>query len=157
MEYLPPSIREDAKQYVFEELLNRERKSPGWLADLHERGSLRHYVARMVFNIRYNPKHAFHKHYGLQSGIDSTDELLSRGRTPYAFTSDEAYELAAMDCSERVEALYWYYAELLKLRSECKSDRELARQIGLPRSTVQDGLNKGRELIKKMMRISPNE
>lgn len=151
---LPSLIREDARQYVFMDLWQREVKRPGWLEGLNNRGTLRHYIARMVFNISANKRHTFHDTQTISPERCEVGHILENRPED---ATDMQYHEAVEDCSERVDTLYWYYAELLRRRTECKSDRELAREIGLPRSTVQDGLTKARTLVKKMIRISPKQ
>lgn len=146
LDNLPSQIRDDAKQYVFEQLLIRDSKEPGFIQDLHERGALRHYIARMVFIIRHNKNHAVNKCFRIQgTGLTESIEKEEDG-----INTD--YEELLTKCKTEVESLYWYYRDLLKMRVEFKSDRELARYLGLPRSTIQEGLNKARRLVKEKLK-----
>lgn len=127
----PENLQEDIKQHVFLELFTMDEAA---LMDMNNRGKLKHYIVKMIYNTARWTKSSFKKQFGqetpTESFIDVEDQV------------EEKIELP-------IDELYWYKAEMLKLYAKHGTYQRVAEITGINISSIFQTVKQAKAEIKK--------
>ena len=150
----PESIRDDLKQHVFLELFEH---SEDFILDLHNRGKLKSFIVKMMFNTSRFTKSKFSKEMGKEISFGNFEEINEKVCQQSAFeitrgvsdlrTKDDEFE--EMNCA--LSKIYWYKAEILKLYSELGTYKKVSLTTGIPVASVFATVNQARKEIKQLI------
>lgn len=142
----PVDLQDDIKQHCFLELFEK----PGdFILDLHARGKLKAYIVKILWNTATFKKSSFAKALGKE--------------TPTDFCEVTTFEIIKVDTTDlerlelyretmcKVDELYWYKAELLKLYAELGTYQAVSDKTGIPLTSVYKTIVDIRKEIKKLL------
>lgn len=139
---IPDNIRDDIKQHVFLSLFEQPEEN---ILDLHSRGKLKSYVVR-AFYMAAN--------YGESKFLRQNRRKTEIPTDKFQCTPDEDnydYEELVATCAVKLEAVYWYNRDLLKLYTELGNYRAVAEKTGIPLNSVHDAIKKAKAEVKRML------
>lgn len=139
----PDYIREDVRQHAFLVLFEKEE---AFIIDLHSRGKLRQYVAKTIYNTANFSESKFNREYRRSTEIPTED-------IQDVPDEQESYDYEALveSCSVKLEAIYWYNRDLLKLYVELGSYRKVSEKTGIPVNSVHHAVKQAKEEMKKLL------
>lgn len=123
---------QDIKQDVFERLL---RLKPEQLENIK---NIRHYLLRIIINIKRQPYDPSAKLYRKHDELLDTPEMVSEQY------SEEEY----IKQLSKVEALGWYHRGILELYAELGSVRAVSEQTKIPYYSVKYTIKESRKLCR---------
>jgi DNA-directed RNA polymerase specialized sigma24 family protein len=150
----PEHIRNDLKQHVFLELFEH---SEDFIMDLFNRGKLKSFIVKMLYNTSKFTKSKFSREMGKEISFGDLEEVEEKICQHSAYeitkgvndlrTKDDEYE--ELNCA--VSSIYWYKAEILKLYSELGTYKKVSLTTGIPVASVFATVNQARKEIKQLI------
>lgn len=142
----PDYMRDDVKQEAFEVLF---QKNSAFIEDLHERGKLKAYVVKTIYNTANFSNSNINRQYRRRTEAPTESAKLH----DRADDEQEAYDYEALveACPVKLEAVYWYNRDLLKLYVELGTYRAVAERTGIPRVSVYEAVKKAKEEMQKLL------
>ena len=129
----PEHIRDDLRQHIFLELLEK----PGdFIIDLNTRGKLKSFIVKMIYNTSRFTKSRFAKERGRELMVEELPDLI-----------DEVQE----DITVPIDRLNWYDAEILKLYAHHGTYSKVSEATKIPRISIFNTVRKARKEIKKLI------
>jgi len=130
----PQHLQDDIRQYCFLELLE---KSEEFVLDLYNRGKLKGYIMRVIYNTSKGNKHNGLK---IQLGNETPTEVI-----PECIC--EQYE--EINIEPVLKDVYWYKTELLRLYAEHGTFKKVSDLTKIPLKSVYTTIVEARKEIKK--------
>lgn len=139
----PVHLQEDILQHCFLELFQKE---PAFIIDLHDRGKLKSYIVKILYNTATYTRSTFAKQQGKE--------------TPTDFCGNSKYEVIRFDSEEKerienqqqiacaVSEVHWFKADILKMYAELGTYRAVSEKTGIPNTTIFNTVNQARKEIK---------
>lgn len=124
-------IRDDVLQHTFLELLERPEQE---IIDLHKRGKLTAYIAKMLYNMVYWQGSSFNRQAIKEVILETLPEIVE----------EELEEIIVP-----MNKLYWYDAKLLELYAEHGTYRKVAEITGIEYSGICKTVQRARKILKK--------
>lgn len=140
----PDHIRDDVKQHVF---LSLFEKDEAFIIDLFERGKLRPYVVKTIYNTANFSEGSFRRQNRRKTEIPTE----SFPCTPDTESESYDYEELVATCAIRTDQLYWYNRDLLKLYVKHGTYRKVAELTGIPLLSVHDAVKKAKKEVRRML------
>lgn len=157
----PAYIRDDVRQHVFLILFEKDE---AFIIDLHERGKLRSYVAKTLYNTAHYSESSFNRQLRRRTEIptdsfegDSKPENDESTKVNQTFGAppdqEEPYDYEALveSCSLNLSKIYWYNRDMLRLYVELGSYQKVSDATGIPKRSVYDAVKKAKEDMKKLL------
>lgn len=169
----PEHLREDIKQHVFTELFE---KPDDFILDLHNRGKLKAYIAKILYNTATYQRTTFKKEIGRETPTDfserdkwATDGYLGDGETTQArqkaisknaqlskygvstFEVDAEHKEAQKlyrDAVCAIDGLYWYDRQIFLLYLKLGTYQAVSDHTKIPRTSVYDTVQAVRITLK---------
>ena len=169
----PIHLQQDILQHCFLEMCE---KPDELIIDLHQRGKLKNYFVKTLYNTARFSRTSFTREYGRDNEITFSDidpkKFCSAGNTSYDtddFTgieglrghgTDGAYNIKLNNIEEipqeepeeikiPLHKLYWYKAEILKLYAEHGTYQKVADLTQIPISSIYKTVQEARQELKK--------
>lgn len=146
----PVHLQQDILQHTFCELF---QKPHPFIEDLHERGKLKSYIVKILYNTATYHRTSFEREQGKgQAKEIPTDFCISSPYEVIRFVEEEKerqQEYSDIACA--VAKVYWYKADLIKLYAELGTYQAVAKQTGIPISSVFKTIKETRQEIKKLL------
>lgn len=142
----PEHLQEDIKQHCFLELF---AKPDAEILDLHNRGKLKSYIVKTLYNTAHFSRTSFAKQLGKE--------------TPTDFCFPSSFEVMKFDTSdmERMQVeeaalceapqIYWYKYEILKLYAELGTYKKVSEATGIPVMSIHVTCKQARQDIKERL------
>lgn len=130
---LDVNLAEDCLQYVFLELLQMDEN---FILDLNERGKLKHFIVKMLYNTMRFSRTRFKNELGYETPTET-----------FADIEVEQYEEILVP----LHKLYWYDSELLKLYAQYGTYDKVAELTGIPASSIFRTIKNAKKNIKKLI------
>jgi DNA-directed RNA polymerase specialized sigma24 family protein len=128
----PQHLQQDIKQHCFLELFEKDE---AFIMDLHERGKLKNYIVKVLYNTARFTRTSFTKQLGRETPTESFEE-----------TIDEEYE----EVTVNLENLHWYNREVLKLYAEEGTYQKVSKLTQIPMTSIyQTVLATRKQLLKE--------
>lgn len=150
----PEGIRDDLKQHVFLELFEHTEEI---ILDLYNRGKLKSFIVKMLYNTSRFTKSKFSKEMGKEVSFGDFEEVEEKLCKTSAFeivrgtndlrTKDDEFE--ELNCA--VSKIYWYKARLLELYAEVGTYKKVSDVTGIPVASVFATINQARKEIKQLI------
>jgi DNA-directed RNA polymerase specialized sigma24 family protein len=139
----PSYIRDDVRQAAFLVLYEKDEV---FIMDLHSRGKLRQYVAKTIYNTAHFSESGFNRANRRATEIPTENFSCVADEEP-----DYDYEALVEACPIKLEAIYWYNRDLLKLYVKLGSYRKVAEETGIPCRSVYDAVKQAKADMKKLL------
>lgn len=127
----PQHLQDDIKQHCFLELFEKDE---ALIMDLHERGKLKAYICKTLYNTARFTRTSFAKQLGREEPTECLED-----------TIDEEYEEIELDLSN----LHWYKREMIKLYAEQGTYKKVSDLTHIPFSSVYNTVLETRKQILK--------
>jgi DNA-directed RNA polymerase specialized sigma24 family protein len=169
----PSYIREDVKQHVFLILFEKEE---AFIIDLYTRGKLKGYVAKTLYNTANYSQSSFNRELRRATEIPTSSfdgenttvswendeqspgvmkhvDRVAREAMEYTENQQERYDYEALveTCSLKLDQIYWYNRDMLRLYVKLGSYRAVSKETGIPTRSVYDAVKKAKEDMKKLL------
>lgn len=159
----PEHMRDDLKQHVFLTLLEKEES---FILELHGKGKLKNYIVKVICQMVHFTGDKFHRinrrstenlvdfsiidETGQETGGMSHKAIYDQMLGSYREDQNEI-NLAKLEqaCSEEIENVYWYNAELLKRYIALGNYRAVAKETGIPVKSVYNAIKAAKDQIKQ--------
>lgn len=159
----PEDLREDILQHCFLELLEKE---DSFILDLHERGKLKYYIVKILYNTSRFQKCSFKKQLGKENPTDilglvafkiweNDDESVDWRKPNKVFSEaiEDLEEARERDLREKkvvkaLENVYWYKKEIFELYVEHGTIRRVNELTGIPKSSIHKTISEVRNEIR---------
>lgn len=166
----PADLREDIKQFVFEDMLNREES---FILDLQTRGKLKHFIVKMMYNVsKWRDRSEFKKQYGFLEmsvasfdrsnateaaeewnfdGIETIDlqEILKYSVDRKLCTEDKRTDKELVEAVlQALKEMYWYKAEVFTWYVKLGTYQKVADITGIPLSSIYKTVAQAKQEIK---------
>lgn len=141
----PTSWQEDIKQHVFTELF---AKPDADILDLHKRGKLKSYVARMIWNVSQMNKH---NEFARKTGLNEMSVGLCHQSTFEVVRIDESQKQqleAEQSVNCVMEKMHWYKANIMKLYAELGTYKAVTQDTGIPTASIFRTVREAKKEIK---------
>ena len=129
----PKDLQQDIKQHCFLELFEKPEE---FILDLYNRGKLRHYIVKVLYNTSRWSCTTFHK----QLGKETPTEIFEDSPT------DEYEEI---NIEPVLKDVYWYKTELLRLYAEHGTFQKVSDLTKIPLKSVYSTIVEARKEIKQ--------
>lgn len=127
----PVHLQQDILQHCFLELFETDEAK---IMDLHERGKLKVYICKTLYNTARFTRSSFAKQLGREEPTEYLED-----------TIDEEYE----EIEVNLDTLHWYKRELIKLYAEQGTYRKVSDLTHIPFSSVYNTVLETRKQILK--------
>lgn len=127
----PIHLQQDILQHCFLELFEKDEK---FIVDLYDRGKLKNYIVKTLYNTARFTRSKFHKELGNEIPVES-----------FADIPVEVYEEIKVDLSK----LYWYKKEILELYAKEGTYQRVSDLTHIPLTSVYKTVIEARKEIKK--------
>jgi hypothetical protein len=144
LEKLPQHLREDAKQHLFLEMLEKGEEK---LLELINKGTLKFYMVKVLYNMtKMSKTNSFARSLGiLESPTDFSapewEEL-----TPEEETEADKY---IIDDKLDLSSLSWYEENLILLSIDHQSYRKVSKITGIPTTSICNAIRGAKMSIMK--------
>lgn len=142
----PQNLQQDILQHTFLELFEKPAK---FIEDLHQRGKLKAYIVKILFNTATYTRTKFRKELGKETPTDfcadSKYEVINAG-DDYKVDAERVNSVAC--AVKKLEEKHWYDAGILKLYAELGTISAVSRATGIPRTSVFKTLVRAKATIK---------
>jgi hypothetical protein len=140
----PIELQGDIRQHVFCELYGKDES---FIAELHERGKLRLYIAKMIRNIsRLKSTNSFNRAMGKEIPMSACGE--SRFEVVRYENEERERQEVESSIACAVAEIYWYKAGILKLYAEMGTYKAVAIRTGIPAASIFRTVKDARAEIK---------
>ncbi len=129
----PKDLQQDIKQHCFLELFEKPEE---FILDLYNRGKLRHYIVKVLYNTSRWSCTNLHK----QLGKETPTEIFEDSPT------DEYEEI---NIEPVLNSVYWYKSNLIRLYAEHGTYQKVSDLTGIPLKSVFTTIRDARIEIKK--------
>ena len=143
----PVHLQEDIKQHTFLELFQKPEE---FILDLHNRGRLKPFIVKILYNTATYTKSSFAKSLGKETPTDfcvaSKFEIIRTSET-------EDREMAEMHASVQcgMSEMHWYKSRLLREYSEEGTYQKVADKTGIPIISIFATVREAKKEIKKKL------
>jgi len=155
----PKDLQDDIKQHCFLELFE---KSEEFILDLYNRGKLRHYIVKVLYNTSRWSCTTLHKQLGkellltdLENNYHNTDTEVS-GKVSGKYLEHKEFiqhqedrEYEEINIEPVLKSVYWYKAELIRLYAEHGTYQKVSNLTGIPLKSVFTTIRDARIEIKQ--------
>jgi DNA-directed RNA polymerase specialized sigma24 family protein len=139
----PAYIRDDVRQHAFLVLFEKDE---AFIIDLHTRGKLRQYVAKTIYNTANFSESKFNREYRRHTEIPTESfQCVPDEETDYD------YEALVESCNVKLEAIYWYNRDLLRLYVKLGSYRKVSEETGIPVNSVHHAVKQAKEEMRRLL------
>jgi len=114
----PCHLQDDIKQHCFIELLEKDEE---FIMDLHNRGKLKNYIVKVLYNTARFTRTSFTKQLGKETPTETFEDV-----------PEEEYE----GVSVNIENLHWYKREVLKLYAEQGTYQKVSDLTHIPMTSI---------------------
>lgn len=157
----PEHLQDDIKQHCFLELFEKDE---AFIMDLHERGKLKNYIVKTLYNTARFTRTSFAKEQGKEipfSEIDGKKAFKSNYELEDDFVVADLEQYAAMlGCTteevidfENIEIdlsnLHWYKREVLKLYAEQGTYQKVSDLTHIPMTSIYQTVLEARKQVLK--------
>lgn len=129
----PDHLQQDIRQHCFLELFE---KSEEFILDLHNRGKLKNYIIKILYNTSKWSCTNLHK----QLGKETPTEI---------FNDSECEIYEEINIEPVLKSIYWYKAELIRLYAEHGTYQKVSDLTGIPLKSVYMTIIEARKEIKQ--------
>jgi DNA-directed RNA polymerase specialized sigma24 family protein len=129
----PKDLQQDIKQHCFLELFEKPEE---FILDLYNRGKLRHYIVKVLYNTSRWSCTTLHKQLGKEI---PTEE----------FTDSECEIYEEVNIEPVLQKVYWYKTELVRLYAEHGTYQKVSDLTGIPLKSVYMTIIEARKEIKQ--------
>lgn len=150
----PEHLREDIKQHVFMEMFE---KPDDFILDLHNRGKLKAYIAKILYNTATYQRTTFKKEIGKETPTDfdappeNTKALSVAVYGVSTFEADAEHKEAQKlyrDAVCAIDGLYWYDRQIFLLYLKLGTYQAVSDHTKIPRTSVYDTVQNVRQTLK---------
>lgn len=142
----PVDLQEDILQHCFLELF---QKPPDFIIDLHDRGKLKAYIVKILYNTATYTKSSFAKQRGKETPTDFCAE------TRFEIISFENDEVERVENYRQIACatsnIYWYKARLLELYANLGTYKAISQITGIPHTSVYNTIKEARKDVKRLL------
>ena len=128
----PKGLQDDIKQHCFLELFEKPEE---FILDLYNRGKLRHYIVKVLYNTSRWSCTTLHKQLGKETPTEFFEDQ----------PDDEYYEI---DIEPVLKKVYWYKCDLIRLYAEHGTYQKVSDLTGIPLKSVYSTIVEARKEIK---------
>jgi DNA-directed RNA polymerase specialized sigma24 family protein len=127
----PCHLQDDIKQHCFIELLEKDEE---FIMDLHNRGKLKNYIVKVLYNTARFTRTSFTKQLGKETPTETFEDV-----------PEEEYE----EVSVNIENLHWYKREVLKLYAEQGTYQKVSDLTHIPMTSIYQTVLEARKQVLK--------
>lgn len=142
----PEHLQQDILQHTFMELFERPED---FIMDLHERGKLKSYIVKILYNTATYSRSTFAKQQGKETPVDFCEAAKYD-----VIRASEDYK-ADLEYVENVKCalaeVHWYKVELLKLYADLGTYKAVSEKTGIPLTSVFMTITELRKEIKQKL------
>lgn len=140
---IPAAHRDDVRQEAFFVLCKMPEEK---LKDLYTRGKLNSYFLRTLYITAHMPKSDYNRQ---QRRREQPTEKMDDVPDDQRWRTDEELLRAV---TIRLDAIYWYNRDMIRLYVKHGNLRAVAAATGIPVSSVRAAINKGRQEILRELK-----
>lgn len=141
----PSHLREDILQHCFTELYSKQES---FIIDLYNRGKLKAFIVKMLYNTSVFNDTPFCKEWSLITPNNTREIHVDKFKDVADHVSDDNLEeLVAV-----VDTLYWYKKDILKLYAELGTYKEVSEATGIPVTSICNTMKDVRHEVRKKIR-----
>lgn len=141
----PAHLREDILHHCFTELFSKQEN---FIIDLYNRGKLKAFIVKMIYNTSVFNDTPFCKEWSLITPGNTREVHVDRFKDVVDSTDDDNLdELVAV-----VDTLYWYKKDILKLYAELGTYKEVSEATGIPVTSIHNTMRDVRYEVKKKIK-----
>jgi len=130
--------KQDIVQHVFLELYSMPEEK---VSDLHERGKLKHFIVKMIYNTSRFSKSSFAKQYGKETPTESFPELAS--------AESEEEIIIPLDKLPVCKSGLPYMAEIFKLYAENGTYQKVSQITKINVTSIFNTVREAKAILKK--------
>ena len=140
----PEHLQQDILQHTFLELYE---KPVTFIEDLHNRGKLKAYIVKILYNTATYSRTRFAKEQGKETPTD----FCQAAKYEVLTANDEYIEKqqAYEDVTCAMGEMHWYKVELLKMYAELGTYKAVSDQLGIPLTSVFITVTEAKKEIKQ--------
>jgi len=155
----PKGLQDDIKQHCFLELFEKPEE---FILDLYNRGKLRHYIVKVLYNTSRWSCTTLHKQLGkellltdLENNYYNTETGIS-GKVEGKYLEHKEFiqhqenpEYEEINIEPVLKSVYWYKANLIRLYAEYGTYQKVSDLTGIPLKSVFTTIRDARIEIKQ--------
>jgi len=141
----PDHLKEDILQHCFTELFSKQES---FIIDLYNRGKLKAFIVKMLYNTSVFNDTPFCKEWSLITPGNSREVHVDR----FKEVADHSIDDNTDDIVAVVDSLYWYKKDILKLYAELGTYKEVSEATGIPVTSIHNTIREVRHEVKKKIR-----
>ena len=142
----PTHLRDDILQNTFLELFQKDEEQ---IMDLYNRGKLKVYIVKVLYNTAHYTGTKFAKQLSKEQPCDTSTYSVQK------FLQDEnEYEKeieAEHDVACALSRMHWYKVEMLKTYAELGTHQAISDVTGIPRSSIAKTIKNARKEFKQLL------
>jgi len=142
----PVHLQDDILQHTF---LGLFEKPDAFIVDLHERGKLRAYIVKILYNTATYTRSSFAKQQGKETPTDMCGEAKYEVIRFEEEEKDRIEAQASVACA--VSKLHWYKSEMLQLYAELGTYQAVSDKTKIPLTSVFKTVSEARKEIKQKL------
>lgn len=131
----PAHLQDDILQHVFCELYSKPEL---FIVDLHQRGKLKSFIVKMLYNTCYFNRTKFKKELGSETPTECFNEHFEEVETDLI-----------PDMMKIIDTLYWYKKEILLLYVKHGTYQGVSDETGIPVTSIFNTIKDVRRIVKK--------
>lgn len=141
----PQHLAEDILQHCFLELYSKQEQ---FIIDLYNRGKLKAFIVKMLYNTSVYNNTPFCKEWSLITPGNNREVSTER----FKDFADHKQEDNLDELVAVVDGLYWYKKEILKLYAELGTYKEVSEATGVPVTSICNTIKDVRYEVKKRIK-----